>query len=108
LEGLLDPILEERIIGHAEIKEIFNLTKQGKVAGCFVNDGKVIRGHNIRVKRDDEVLFESTITSLKRFKDDVKEVANGFECGIGFDNADDIKQGDQIEIFTFDKTSQTI
>jgi len=108
LEGLLDPILEERIIGHAEIKEIFNLTKQGKVAGCFVNDGKVIRGHNIRVKRDDEVLFESTITSLKRFKDDVKEVANGFECGIGFDNADDIKQGDQLEIFTFDKTSQTI
>ena len=108
LEGLLDPILEERIIGHAEIKEIFNLTKQGKVAGCFVNDGKVIRGHNIRVKRDDEVLFESTITSLKRFKDDVKEVANGFECGIGFDNTDDIKQGDQLEIFTFDKTSQTI
>ncbi len=108
LEGLLDPILEERIVGHAEIKEIFNLTKQGRVAGCSVTDGKAVRGHNIRVMRDDEQIFESTLSSLKRFKDDVKEVSNGFECGIGFDDADDVKQGDIIEIFTFDKIAQKI
>ncbi len=108
LEGLLDPILEERIIGHAEIKEIFNLTKQGRVAGCSVTDGKAVRGHNIRVMRDDEQIFESTLSSLKRFKDDVKEVSNGFECGIGFDDTDDVKQGDIIEIFTFDKIAQKI
>ncbi len=108
LEGLLDPILEERVTGHAEIREIFNLSKQGKIAGCLVNDGKAVRGHNIRVKREDEIVFETTITSLKRFKDDVKEVASGFECGIGFENMEDIKQGDTIEIFTFDKINQTI
>ena len=108
LEGLLDPILEERIVGHAEIKEIFNLTKQGRVAGCSVTDGKAVRGHNIRVMRDDEQIFESTLSSLKRFKDDVKEVSNGFECGIGFDDTDDVKQGDIIEIFTFDKIAQKI
>ena len=108
LEGLLDPIIEERVTGHAEIREIFNLSKQGKIAGCLVNDGKAVRGHNIRVKREDEIVFETTITSLKRFKDDVKEVASGFECGIGFENMEDIKQGDTIEIFTFDKINQTI
>jgi len=108
LEGLLDPILEERVLGHAEIKEIFNLTKQGRVAGCMITDGKAIRGSNIRIQREGEVMFESELNSLKRFKDDVKEVANGFECGIGFDNDDDIKQGDIVEIFTFDKISQKI
>ena len=108
LEGLLDPILEERIVGHAEIREIFNLSKQGKIAGCFVSDGKAIRGHNMRIKRDNEILFESTIISLKRFKDDVKEVANGLECGIGFDNVGNIGEGDVIEIYTFDKIAQKI
>ena len=108
LEGLLDPILEERVLGHAEIKEIFNLTKQGRVAGCMITDGKAIRGSNIRIQREGEVMFESELNSLKRFKDDVKEVANGFECGIGFENDDDIKQGDIVEIFTFDKISQKI
>ena len=108
LEGLLDPILEERVLGHAEIKEIFNLTKQGRVAGCMIVDGKAIRGSNIRIKREGEVILESELNSLKRFKDDVKEVANGFECGIGFENDDDIKQGDIVEIFTYDKISQKI
>ena len=108
LEGLLDPILEERILGHAEIKEIFNLTKQGRVAGCMITDGKAIRGSSIRVQRGKDVVFESELTSLKRFKDDVKEVANGFECGIGFENDDDIKQGDIVEVFTYDKISQKI
>ena len=108
LEGLLDPILEERITGYAEIREVFNLSKQGKIAGCFVNDGKAVRGHNIRIKREEEIVFETTITSLKRFKDDVKEVSSGFECGIGFENTEDIKQGDTIEIYTFDKINQTI
>ena len=108
LEGLLDPILEERIVGHAEIKEVFNLTKKGKIAGCYVQDGKAIRGHRFRVMRDNQVITEGPLDSLKRFKDDVKEVASGFECGIGVDDSLDIKQGDILEIFTHDKIAQTI
>ena len=108
LEGLLDPILEERIVGHAEIKEVFNLTKKGKIAGCYVQDGKAIRGYKFRVMRDNEAISEGPLDSLKRFKDDVKEVASGFECGIGVDDSLDIKQGDILEIFTHDKIAQTI
>ena len=108
LEGLLDPILEEKVIGHAEIKEIFNLSKQGRVAGCMITDGKAMRGSHMRVERDGELVLESEINSLKRFKDDVKEVSNGFECGIGFENDDNIKEGDIIEIFTYDKITQKI
>ena len=74
----------------------------------MIIDGKAVRGSNIRIQREGEVMFESELNSLKRFKDDVKEVANGFECGIGFENDDDIKQGDIVEIFTFDKISQKI
>ena len=108
LEGLLDPILEERIVGHAEIREVFNLTKKGKIAGCYVQDGKAIRGYKFRVMRDNEAISEGPLDSLKRFKDDVKEVASGFECGIGVDDSLDIKQGDILEIFTHDKIAQTI
>ena len=108
LEGLLDPILEERIVGHAEIKEVFNLTKKGKIAGCYVQDGKAIRGYKFRVMRDNQAISEGPLDSLKRFKDDVKEVASGFECGIGVDDSLDIKQGDILEIFTHDKIAQTI
>ena len=108
LEGLLDPILEERIVGHAEIREVFNLTKRGKIAGCFITDGKAIKGHKFRVVRDEKVLSENSLDSLKRFKDDVKEVASGFECGISVEDTLDIKQGDIIEIFTHDKIAQTI
>ena len=108
LEGLLDPILEERIVGHAEIREVFNLTKRGKIAGCFVTDGKAIRGHKFRVVRDEKVLSDNSLDSLKRFKDDVKEVASGFECGISVEDALDIKQGDILEIYTYDKIVQTI
>tara|TARA_Y100001970_G_scaffold126414_1_gene156355 strand:+ start:40835 stop:43345 length:2511 start_codon:yes stop_codon:yes gene_type:complete len=108
LEGLLDPILEEKVLGHAEIKEIFNLTKQGRVAGCMITDGKAVRGSNMRVTREGELVLETEINSLKRFKDDVKEVANGFECGIGFENDHNIKEGDIIEIFTYDKITQKI
>ena len=108
LEGLLDPILEERIVGHAEIREVFNLTKRGKIAGCFIKDGKAIRGHKFRVMRDNEIISECSLDSLKRFKDDVKEVASGFECGIGIEDSIDIKQGDILEIFTHDKIAQSI
>ena len=108
LEGLLDPILEERVVGHAEIREVFNLTKRGKIAGCFIKDGKAIRGHKFRVMRDNEIISECSLDSLKRFKDDVKEVASGFECGIGIEDSIDIKQGDILEIFTHDKIAQSI
>ena len=104
----MDPILEERIVGHAEIREVFNLTKKGKIAGSYIQDGKAIRGHKFRVMRNDEVISECPLDSLKRFKDDVKEVASGFECGIGVDESTDIKQGDILEIFTHDKIAQSI
>ena len=82
--------------------------KKGKIAGCYVQDGKAIRGYKFRVMRDNEAISEGPLDSLKRFKDDVKEVASGFECGIGVDDSLDIKQGDILEIFTHDKIAQTI
>ena len=74
----------------------------------MIMDGKAVRGSSMRVQREGELVFEAELNSLKRFKDDVKEVANGFECGIGFGNEDDIKQGDIVEIFTYDKITQKL
>ena len=99
LEGLLDPILEERVLGHAEIKEIFNLTKQGRVAGCMIMDGKAVRGSSMRVQREGELVFEAELNSLKRFKDDATEVLEGYECGIGIDNFAEFKEQDIIEVY---------
>ena len=97
---MLDPILEERIVGHAEIKEVFNLTKKGKIAGCYVQDGKAIRGYKFRVMRDNEAISEGPLDSLKRFKDDVKEVSKGYDCGIQIKNYNDISIGDIIEAYS--------
>ncbi len=99
LEGRLDPELKENIIGNAEVLEVFKISKTGNIAGCLVNDGTVKKGEHARLIRDDIVVYEGKIAELKRFKDDVKEVQSGQECGIAFDNNEDIKSKDKIECF---------
>ncbi len=99
LKGMLDPKYKEEVIGHAEVREVFKVPKIGNVGGCYVTDGKIHRSAKARVLRDNIVIYEGDLGSLKRFKDDVREVAAGFECGIGFEKFNDIKEGDIIEAY---------
>ena len=99
LTGMLAPVIKERAVGLAEVREVFRASRVGSIAGCRVVDGEVRRNLPVRVLRDSIVIFEGQIDSLRRFKEDVTEVKNGFECGIGVKNYNDIKEGDQIEIF---------
>ncbi|HIM70621.1 MAG TPA: translation initiation factor IF-2 [Gammaproteobacteria bacterium] len=99
LTGMLAPVIKERAVGLAEVREVFRASRVGAIAGCRVVDGEVRRNLPVRVLRDSIVIFEGQIDSLRRFKEDVTEVKNGFECGIGVKNYNDIKEGDQIEIF---------
>jgi translation initiation factor IF-2 len=101
--GLLEPVYEERIIGRADIKEIFRVPKIGAVAGCQVTDGHVERNANVRLLRDDVVVFDGKIASLRRFKEDAKEVQSGYECGIGLENFQDIKPGDIFEVYQLEE-----
>jgi translation initiation factor IF-2 len=99
MSGLLAPTKREVFLGYASIKQVFNISKVGKVAGCQVTEGKVERGAKVRLLRDNVVIHEGTLAILKRFKDDVKEVVAGQECGMSFANYQDIREGDQIECF---------
>jgi translation initiation factor IF-2 len=99
LKGMLDPVFKESIIGTAEIREVFKVSKVGNIAGCYVTDGKITRDAGARVIRDGVVIYEGKLDTLKRFKDDVREVAAGYECGITLEKFSDIKQGDIIEAF---------
>jgi translation initiation factor IF-2 len=104
LEGLLEPIVEEKVMGRAEVRQVFNITKVGQVAGCMVLDGKVERNSLARVLRQGAVVSEGgKINSLKRFKEDVKEVLAGYECGIGIDRFNDFQPGDFIEAYVQEK-----
>jgi translation initiation factor IF-2 len=105
MEGLLDPVFKEKYLGRAEIREIFSVPKIGNVAGCYVQDGKVLRNSQVRLLRDNVVVYEGKLGTLRRFKDDVKEVASGYECGMGLENYNDIKVGDIIESFEMEKTA---
>lgn len=100
--GLLDKKKVERFVGRAEVRQTFTVPKIGTIAGTSVIDGKMIRGANVRLLRDSKIIFEGKMSSLKRFKDDAKEVATGFECGIGIENYNDLKPGDIIEAFQID------
>ena len=97
--GMMESTFEERSMGVAEVREVFHIPKVGSIAGCYVTDGKIERGQLMRVVRDGVVLYEGKNSSLKRFKDDVKEVQSGYECGIGIQNFNDIKAGDVIECY---------
>ncbi len=101
--GMLEPEFEERVIGTAEVRETFSVPKVGTIAGCFVIDGKIERNAQVRVLRESVVIYTGEIASLRRFKDDVKEVASGYECGIGVQNYNDIKVGDTLEAFVMDE-----
>ena len=103
MAGLLEPVYNENIIGRADIKQIFHVSKVGTVAGCYVTDGKIERGAKVRLLRDDVVIFDGNLSSLKRFKDDVKDVSSGFECGVGLENYNDIKPGDVFEFYTLEE-----
>jgi translation initiation factor IF-2 len=106
--GLLDPTFKETLVGNAQIREIFKVTKAGNVAGCMVTDGKVTRGNKVRLLRDNVVIHEGTLKTLRRFKDEVKEVQHGFECGMAFENYDDMKVGDVIECFDVESVAPTL
>ena len=108
MTGLLDPIIKEEIVGTAEVLEVFNSPKFGQIAGCNVIEGIVLRNKPVRVLRDEIVIFEGELDSLRRFKEDVNEVKNGSECGMGIKNYKDIKQGDKIEVYDIIEESQSM
>ncbi len=108
LSGMLSPDLRENLLGYAEIREVFNITKSGKVAGCMVTDGLIKRGAKVRLLRDNVVIHEGTLKTLKRFKDEMKEVKSGYECGMAFENYEDIKAGDQIEAFEMQEFAREV
>ena len=106
--GLLDPTYKETFLGNAQIREVFRITKVGNVAGCMVTEGMVKRGAKVRLLRDNVVIHEGTLKTLKRHKDEVREVQHGFECGMAFENYDDIKVGDVIECFDVEEVQSTL
>jgi translation initiation factor IF-2 len=99
MEGMLSPEMKEEITGTAEIREIFKISKVGSIAGCMVMDGKIARNSKIRIIREGVVVFTGDLLALKRFKDDVKEVSKGYDCGIQIKNYNDIEERDIIEAF---------
>ena len=108
MEGKLEMIEEEVYLGRAEVRQVFNISRVGRIAGCHVVDGKVLRSGFIRIKREGEIVHTGKLSSLKRFKDDVREVAQGFECGISVDNFNDMREGDFIESFEIQKIAATL
>ena len=106
--GLLDPTFKETLIGNAQIREVFRITKAGNVAGCMVTDGMVKRGAKVRLLRDNIVIHEGTLKTLRRFKDEVREVQHGFECGMAFESYEDMKVGDVIECFDIEEVKPSL
>jgi translation initiation factor IF-2 len=108
LTGMLSPAIRENLLGYAEIREVFDVTKFGKVAGCRVTEGMVKRGAKVRLLRDNVVIHEGTLKTLRRFKDEVREVQSGFECGMAFENYQDIRPNDFIECFEMVEEARTL
>ncbi len=103
MKGMLDPVYEEKITGHAEIRQIFKASGVGTIGGSYVTDGKIVRNSQVRIIRDGIVVYEGELAALRRFKDDVKEVNAGYECGLLFNKFNDIKEGDQVEAFIMEQ-----
>lgn len=108
MEGMLSPDIEERIVGNIEVREIFKISKVGTIAGCFVQDGKISRNSKIRLIRESIVVYEGNLGALKRFKDDVKEVTKGYECGLSIEKFNDIKVGDIVEVYEEVEVKKTL
>ena len=103
MKGMLAPKFQEVVIGHAEVRQTFRVSGVGTIAGCYVQDGKMQRAAQVRIVRDNIVIHEGVLSSLKRFKDDVREVASGYECGMSFEKYNDIKEGDTVEAFVMEE-----
>jgi translation initiation factor IF-2 len=108
LSGMLAPTLKEKFLGNAEIREVFEVSKAGKVAGCMVTEGEVKRGAKVRLLRDNVVIHTGTLKTLRRFKDEVREVQQGYECGMAFENYQDIRKGDIIECFEVEEVARAL
>jgi translation initiation factor IF-2 len=108
LEGMLAPERREKITGSAEVRDTFKIQKVGTIAGCYVTEGIIDRKAKVRLIRDGIVVYDGEIGSLKRFKDDAKEVREGFECGIGIANFNDVKVGDVIETYQVEEVARTL
>ena len=108
MEGLLEPIRREVVVAHMDVRELFHVSRVGTIAGCMVSDGKVSRDNSIRVVRDGTVVFDGKVSSLRRFKEDVREVSSGYECGITIENFNDVKQGDVFELYKFEEIKQEL
>jgi translation initiation factor IF-2 len=106
MKGMLEPEYRENTLGHAQVRNTFRITGVGTIAGCYVTDGKLQRNASVRLLRDNVVVFEGKLSSLKRYKDDVREAAQGFECGVGLENYNDIKENDVIECFVMEAIEQ--
>lgn len=106
MKGMLDPVYEEKVIGNAEIRQTFKVSGVGTIAGCYVTEGKVARNAGIRVIRDNVVIHDGKLISLKRFKDDAKEVAKGYECGLQIENYNDIAEGDTLEVYVMEEVKK--
>ena len=106
MKGMLDPVFEEKVIGTAEVRQTFKVSSVGTIAGCYVTDGKIARNAGIRVIRDNVVIHDGKLVSLKRFKDDVKEVAYGYECGLQIENYNDIIEGDSLEVYVMEEVKK--
>ena len=107
MKGMLEPVFKENLLGHAEVRNVFRITGAGTIAGCYITDGKLQRNASVRLLRDNVVIFEGKLSSLKRFKDDAREVAAGYECGVGLDGYNDIKERDVIECFVMEEVDDT-
>ena len=103
MKGMLTPKFREAVIGHAEVRQVFKVSHVGTVCGSYVTDGKIMRNCSVRVIRDNIVIYEGLLASLRRFKDDVKEVATNYECGLSVEKYNDIKEGDVIEAFIMEQ-----
>ena len=108
MEGLLAPESQEKVVGRAEVRDVFRISKVGTIAGCRVVDGKAIRAAQIRVVRDGVQVYDGRVSSLKHFKDDVREVEHGLECGVGVEGFNDIKEGDALEFYQMEEVARTL
>ncbi|OGR12440.1 MAG: hypothetical protein A2341_19910 [Deltaproteobacteria bacterium RIFOXYB12_FULL_58_9] len=108
MEGLLTPESKEKVVGHAEVREVFRVSKVGTIAGCRVTDGKAMRAAKVRVLRDSVQVYEGKVSSLKHFKDDAREVDSGLECGVGVEGFNDVKQGDVLQFFQVEEIARTL
>ena len=106
MKGMLAPEFKEVLLGHAEVRQTIKVPGVGIIAGCYIQDGKITRQASIRIVRDGVVIFEDKISSLRRFKDDVKEVNEGYECGVGIEKFNDIREGDTLEAFMMEEVAR--